>query len=158
MANTAIICINECGGYCEVGRARSKAQWVAIILTYEKCTWEYGSCSIRCLAGACQILRQSAHKAIDYHKIGAIVPPMLPKGHGRVGVGSMYGTDMMHHVLIYELYVKNPLLPLHGYIEDMYRKYGLLLHISLIEHWFMKIGPFKRTMRLTTRYPSGRDT
>jgi len=87
------------------------------------------------------------------------VPHMLPKGHGRVGVGSMYGMDMMHHTLIYELYIKNPLLPLHGYIEEMYHKYGLLLHISsLTERWFMTIGPFIGTMRLTSRYPSGRDT
>ena len=59
---------------------------------------------------------------------------MLPKGHGRVGVGSIYGMDMMHHALIYEIYVKNPLLPLHIYIEEMYCKYGLWLHISSIEH------------------------
>ena len=158
MANTAIIRINEYGGYYEVGRACSKAQWVAIIVKYDKCVLQYGSCSIRRLAAACQISRQSAHKAIDCYKIGVIVPPMLPQGHGRVGVGSMYGMDMMHHAFIYELYVENPLLRLHGYTEEMYCKYGLLLHISLLQRWFMTIGPFKGTMRLTLRYPSGRDT
>ena len=87
MVNTVVIRINEYGGYYEVRRARSKAQWVVIIVTYEKRIWEYGSCSIRRLAGACQISRQSVDKAIDYYKIGVIVPPMLPKGHGKVGVG-----------------------------------------------------------------------
>ena len=47
------------------------------------------------------------------------MPPMLPKWHGRIGAGSMSGMDMMHHTFFYELYVNNPLLPLHGYIEEV---------------------------------------
>ena len=139
-------------------RAWTKAQWVSIIIWYEKIVQEHGSCTIRRLAQSCGISRQSSHKAIDYYRIGVIVPPIRPQGHRRTGVGSLYGLKMVHHIYIYELYVKNAVLPLHGYIEEFHNKFGISLHYSLIERWFMNIGSFKGVMQLTSRFPSGRET
>ena len=158
MSNNPIICVNEYGGVYENGSAFSKAKWVFIIIMYERIVREDGSCTVRRLARSCGISRQSSHKAIDYYKIGIIVPPIRQQGHGRTGVGSLYGLKMVHHAYIYELYVKNAVLPLHGYIEEIHNKFGILLHYSLIERWFMTIGPFKGVMRLTSRFPSGRET
>ena len=80
MANNPIINVNEYGGVYEHGRAWTKAHWVSIIIRYEKIVREHGSCTIRHLAQSCGISRQSSHKAIDYYKIGVIVPPILPQG------------------------------------------------------------------------------
>lgn len=88
-------------------------------------------------------------------KIGVIVPPMMPQGHGRVGMSSGYGMKMIHHAFISELCAKHLIIPLHGYIVHF--KYGILLHISLTERWFMPIGPFKGTMQLSSRFPSSHD-
>jgi len=158
MARNAIIGMNEYGGLYELGRARTKAQWVCIIISYEKIICEDGSCSVRRLAKFSKISRQSASKAIDYYEIGVIVPPTLPQGHGRSGVGSMIGLKMRHHAYIYDLYVKNPSCPLHGYVEEIYRRFNILVTNDIIQRWFYTIGPFKGTMRLTSRFPDGRES
>ena len=105
MTNHAIIGINEYGGLYEIGRARSQAQWISIVISYKKIMSEDGKCSVRRLAKYCTISRQSARKAIDYYEIGVLIPHILPQGHVRSGVGCMYGLTMRHYAYIYEIYI-----------------------------------------------------
>ena len=105
---------NAYGGYYEHGRAFSKAKWVSIIATYEREIERMGSCSDRRLAELSFISKKSAEKAKLYHGIG-IIPPSPPKGHGYSGTGSLSDFEMKHHAYIFELYLRNPSLPLNGY-------------------------------------------
>ena len=68
------------------------------------------------------------------------------------------GWEMKHHVFLYDLYRDNPSMPVDGYVEEFLHWYGICLSKSTVERWFQTIGPFKGTMRVTSRYPSGRDS
>ena len=133
MNNTAVVGVNKYGGLYEVRRARTKSQWINIIIMYERIVFEDGSCIARRFAKICKISRQSTRKALLYYDIGVIVPPIMPQEDGQTGVGSLCRLKMSHHAFIYELYVNNPVLPLHGYIEEILAKCNIFLHINLIE-------------------------
>ena len=79
---------------------------------------------------------------------------LVQQGHGLVGPGSRCGlTSMEHHAYIYNLYVRNPRLPCDGYIYYVFRDFGILLSRSTVSRWFKTIGPFKGTMRSTSKFP-----
>ena len=158
MSDSYHIRVNAAGGIYETGRAFSKMKWYEIVLKYERILKKKGRCTVRMLAAGAKISLKSANKAMIYHDIGMVIPPLLQQGHCRRGVGSMCGMHMMHHMYIYKLYLDNPALPVHGYMEEMYKKFGLILREDIIHRWFMTIGPFKGTMRLTSKFPSGRDS
>ena len=158
MNDSPSLLVNCNGGVYEDGRAFTKTKWIEIIMVYEKIMRTKGRCTVRMLARGARISKYSASKAMIYYDIGVIVPPLMPQGHLRRGVGSLTGMDMRHHVFIYQLYLYNPAMPIHGYIEELYRKFGLMVTSGVIQRWFMSIGPFKGTMRLTSKFPSGRDS
>ena len=83
---------------------------------------------------------------------------MKPKGHGRRGIGSLSGWEMKHVVLIYNLYCHNLYFPVDGYIQGLFEVFGITTSKSTTECWFLTIGPFKGSMRVTSPYPSGRDS
>ena len=70
----------------------------------------------------------------------------------------MKGLNMAHHSFIYQLYLFNPSFPLVGYVEEIQKTFGLEVSTSLIQQWFNTIGPFKGTMRATSRYPTARNS
>ena len=125
---------------------------------YEKELEVHGKCSICRLAVCTMILNHSACKAIDYHDSGIVLPPSKLCGHGRRGFVSLLGWRMEHHAFIYYLYRDNPSFPMDGYVEEIYKRYGLFVAKSTIERWFLTIGPFRGTMRVTSRFPSARDS
>ena len=150
--------VNARGGIFDNGRSFTKAKWYEVVLVYEKILSVKGKCTGRMLAAGAKISLASANKAMIYYDIGMIIPPISKRGHCRLGVGSLSGLRMKHHMFIYRLYLANPALPQHGYIEEIFDKFGLIVGKTIIQRWFMTIGPFKGTMRLTSKFPSGRDS
>ena len=45
MNNIAVVGVDEYGGLYEVGRARTKSQWINIIIMYKRVVIEDGCCS-----------------------------------------------------------------------------------------------------------------
>ena len=150
--------MNKCGGFYETGRSFTRARWISITEMYERQLQAHGSCSIRELAMIAGISRHSASKAIDFYGCGIVAPREEKQGHGLSGVGVMSGMDMRHHSFIYEQYLRNPSLPLDGYLEELERAFGLIISKNTIQRWFMTIGPFKGTMRVTSTFPNSRDS
>ena len=149
---------NAYGGFYEIGKRFTCAVWTSIANDYEKELQAHGSCTVRQLAARSRVSVNSARKAMDYYEIGVIVPPCGIQGHGLSGVGSISGMRGEHHAFIYQLYSDNPSLPLEGYAEELERKFGLVVHQTTIQRWFMTIGPFKGTMRVTSVFPDGRNS
>lgn len=158
MNESSHIRVNTAGGIYDNGRSFTKAKWYEIVLVYEKILSVKGRCTVRMLATGAKISLASANKAMIYYDIGMIIPPISKQGHCKHGVGSLSGMKMQHHMYIYRLYLDNPALPLHGYIQEIFNKFGLIISADMIHRWFMTIGPFKGTMRLTSKFPSGRDS
>ena len=149
---------NRNGGFYEHRKPFEKAKWASILSMYEKELEAHGRCTIRRLADRASISNNSARKLIDYHDSGIVVPHMKTRGHSLRGVGALLGWEMKHHVFLYDLYRDNPSIPVDGYVEEFLHWYGICLSKSTVERWFQTIGPFKGTMRVTSRYPSGRDS
>ena len=57
-----------------------------------------------------------------------------------------------------DLYCDNLSLPVDGYAEEFYQRFGKVILKTTVERWFFTIGTFKGTMRVTSRYPSGRES
>ena len=66
--------------------------------------------------------------------------------------------EMCHHAYIFELYLLNPYWPIYGYCKGLERTYGLHVSNTLIQDWFVTLGPFKGTIHITSRYPLGRNS
>jgi len=148
---------NDNGGVYAVGVALTEEKWVEIQSTYQQIVDNEGSCSVRRLANECKISKGSSNKAITFYNDG-MVPFESKRGHGRHGIGSMYGLKMKHHQYIYQLYLENPSRPRLGYIKKIKRKFNIVLSESFITRWFHTIGPFKGTMRLTSVFPPNKDS
>jgi hypothetical protein len=148
---------NDNGGVYAAGVAFTEEKWVEIQSTYLQIMDSEGSCSERRLATECRISRCSANKAITSYN-GGIVPVESERGHGRHGIGSMYGLKMKHHQYIYQLYQKKPSRPRLGYIRKFQKKFNIVLNETFITRWFHTIGPFKGTMRLTSVFPPNKDS
>ena len=118
---------------------------------------EHGFCRVDNLAKACKISNSSASKAILWAQVG-LIPPSINRGHHRKGVGSIVGFTIEHHIYIYKLYLWNPSRPLLGYIERFHNKYNINLSESFVSGWFKHRGPFKGTMRLTSKFPPAKDS
>ncbi len=73
----------------------------------------------------------SANKAILSVEMGCL-PVIKPQGHGKCGVGSLYGFMMEHHSFIYKLYLKNPLRQAYSYIKEFKNAYGVELSENFI--------------------------
>ena len=95
---------------------------------------------------------------MGFYECGIVAPLLEKQGHGLSGIGVLSGMDMRHHSFIYERYLRNPSLPLVGYLEELERAFGLIVAKSTIQRWFMTIGPFKGTMRVTSTFPNSRDS
>ena len=158
MSHNNTILVNKYGGLYELGMSLQPAQWANIAKIYDNELKTHGECSVRRLAHKACVSTFTALKAINTYELGLIIPPVQSRGHGRKGVGTIVGLKICHHVYIYKLYLENPSLPLVGYIEKNYDKFGLVLTRSFIESWFLNIGPFKGTMRVTSTFPSGRNS
>ena len=65
---------------------------------------------------------------------------------------------MKHHRFIYDTYCDNPSLPVDGYVEELFVRFGLATSPTTIQRWFKTVGPFSGNMRATSRYPSARDS
>ena len=95
---------------------------------------------------------------MNYYEVGVSVPPCGIQGHGLSGVGSISRMGGEDPAFIYQLYLDNPSLPLEGYAEELERTFGLVIHHTKVQRWFMTIGPFKGTMRVTSVFPDGRNS
>lgn len=125
---------------------------------YEKELEAHGRCTIRRLAERASILNNLARKMIDYHESGIVVPYIKPRGHSLRRVGSLLRWEMKHHAFLYDLYCDNKSMPVDGYVEEVLHRYGIYLSKSPVERWFQTIGPFKDTMRVTSRYSLARNS
>jgi hypothetical protein len=105
------------------------------------------------ISNECCISHDSASKSVLYTEIG-MLPPSFNQGNGRVDVGSMCGFTMEHRLYIYHLYRRNPSRQLLGYydVKKMKTKFGITISERLISRWLKTIGPFKGTLRLTSRF------
>ena len=74
---TCIVDKNTQGGYYERGRKFGQAKWTTILQTYRTEVDSAGKCTIKHLASLAKIGRNSAIKAIKYHKLGFV--PSLNK-------------------------------------------------------------------------------
>ena len=103
-------------------------------------------------------MTHSARKVIRFYESGIGIPCRKCRGHGYSGVGSILGWEMHHHAFLYDLYCDNPSLPIDGYVDKFLFRYGMTISNSTVERWFQAKGSFKGTMRVTSRYPSGRNS
>ena len=158
MKTAPVILKNKNGGYYTPGKAFGRDKWYELADLYDKLLESYGECSAKRLAQLGNVSKNSAEKAMFYYDIGIVVPPYVRQGNGRHGVGSIAGMSMHHHQFVYQLYTENPSLPLDGYVQQLFDKFGLVVGTTTIQRWFMQIGPFKGTMRVTSRFPSGRNS
>ena len=60
--------------------------------------------------------------------------------------------NINHHCFIYELYKNNPSMPLSGYCEEFFIRFGIKLSDVFIKRWFDTIGPFKGSLRVTSSH------
>ena len=134
---------NEYNGHYSLGKSFSSEKWYHIVDTYMAIISKHGKCSARTLAKSAKISRPSAQKAVTYYLLTSTIPPTRKKGHGRTGVGSLIGLFPSHHDLIYRLYKANPARPLMGYVEEVEKECGILLHKDVIERWFLSVGPHR---------------
>ena len=136
----------------EPGRPFGRLKWFEVLEHYYEMLQTRDEVSIRELALSAKISFSSARKAKEMARVGYIM--LIEQGHGRVGPGSRSGlSTMAHHAHMYNLYCRNPKLPADGYIFFMFRKFGCVLSRPTITRWFKTIGPFKGTMRLTSKFP-----
>ena len=70
----------------------------------------------------------------------------------------MSGMTMEHHQYVYQLYLDNPCRLLDGYVQELLNEFGLIVSNDIMQRWFMEIGPFKGTMWVASRFPSGRNS
>ena len=153
-----IVIPNKYGANYTYGKPFPPERWVKIIQLYKATIHNDGRCSARSLAKKAKISRQSAKKAIDAYVTNGSIPKPKMCGHGRHGPGSIIGFSLCHHDYIYQLYLDNPSRPLQGYVEEFKKNYGSLLSKDLFQRWFKNAGPYKGSMRATSRFPSGRNS
>ena len=159
MNGQPIVRFNQYGGLYDHGRPFPRSKWVLLSLFYESEVYEYGCCSARRLATIIGVSVKSALKAIDFFEFGMENSPSgVSHGHGYSGPGSILGLQMEHHAFIYQLYVRNPSKPTAGYVQDLFDRFGVTVSNTTIHRWFMTIGPFKGTMRVTSRFPGSRNS
>ena len=63
---------------------------------------------------------------------------------------------MEHHLYIYELYKSNPIIPLYGYCEELFNRFGIQVSEAFVKRWFDTIGPHKGSLRVTSHHNIGR--
>ena len=149
--------LNGLGGVYSAGKAFPEAKWAEILIRYTNIILDEDQCSARRLSKECCVSRGSASKAILYAEIG-MLPPSLKQGNGRVGVGSMCGFTMEHHLYIYHLYQRNPSRQLLGYVKKIKKKFEITISEGFMSRWLKTIGPFKGTLRLTSKFPPAKDS
>ena len=59
---------------------------------------------------------------------------------------------------MYYWYTKRPSRPIDGYVLKLQKHFGITVSNSLVSRWFHSIGPFKGTMRLTSKFPPAKNT
>ena len=57
-----------------------------------------------------------------------------------------------HHTYMYELYKNNPSMPLSGYCEEFFLRFGIQVSDVFIKRWFDTIGQFKGSLRVTSSH------
>ena len=150
--------VNKYSGFYPRGKPFPPDKWLSIMSTYLDEIDTFGYCSIPQLCVAASISETSARKAIRYVKDGVLIPPVKPKGHGKVGVGGLKGLDLMHSEYLYYLWQQNPSLPLYGYCEEFYLKFGITVSEQLILRWFKTAGKYKGSLRKADSRPDKVDT
>lgn len=158
MSDDKAVLHNGNGGLYEHGVAFSATKWYGIHQVYELELQRSGSCSVRRLASAAGISRSSAKKAIELYSDGGVNPVRSGRGHGRRGVGTMKMLSQQHFAFMYGLYLQNPSRPLDGYVDELRRRYGLIVNCELVSQWFKKAGRFEGSLRETSTYYSGRNS
>ena len=144
---------NSNTGLHRKGKAFTLDRWLEIMEVYES-ELHQGSdnnCTPKNLAKLCKISLPSAKKAINFYTKGDIT--IKKRGHGRKGIGSIKELTMQHHLFIYDMYRKNRRLPSEAYIFEFQAAFHIKLSSSFITRWFHTIGPFKGTMRVTSKFP-----
>ena len=158
MGDIPIVLQNTYGGFYEPGRSFPRSIWMSLVSLYESEIESHGSCTERQLASRGRVSKRSARKAIDYFEGGLVCATPPHRGHGFVGVGSISGMSMKHHAYMYDLYVANPSRSLDVYVDKLHKAFGVAITCSTMQRWFMTIGPFKGTMRVTSTFPDSRDS
>ena len=147
MPHTNIVLHNEYGGMYNVGRPLGKAKWILIASIYDRELQSHGRCTVRKLAVLASVSKNTAWQAMQL-----IIPTEQQRDHGHRGPGSILRLTMVYHSFIFAFYLDNPSMPLYGYVEELEIKFSLVVSIGTMHNWFMSIGPFKCTLRITSRF------
>ena len=129
--------VNQHEGFYERGKSFANSKWVSIVTLYLDELRNTGDCTVRALAKKASVSISTADKAIRLANQGLLVPPVVPKGHGRKGAGSLIGLNKEHFQYLYALYQNNPALPLYGYCEELERKFGITVSEQVILRWYL---------------------
>ena len=108
----------------------------------------HGRCSVRKLAELASVSKNTAWKATNL-----VIPTKQSRGHGYKGAGSLTRMTMKHNYFIFTLYLDNSSIPLDGYVEELQIEFAPVVNKFTIQRWFMTIGLFKGTMRITSSFP-----
>ena len=152
MSRVKTVCMNSNGGYYEHGTAFTQSKWLSILEVYYRVLETSGNCNVRTLAKEAAISNDSAHRIIKLQREGMHSMPVSKRGHGRTGIGSMKQLSIDHHCFIYELYKNNPSMPLSGYCEEFFLRFGVKLSDAFIKRWFDTIRPYKGSLRVTSSH------
>ena len=152
-----MLCNQEGGTYTQ-SNSFTIDKWFQIARHYTTILHNEGGCTVRKLASVAEISTTSAQKAIQAYHYGFGVPLPKKRGHGKKGNGSLTGMTIDHQMHLYELYISNPSRPLDGYSEELFKMYGKWFSKDVVRRWFMTAGPYKGSLRATSRFPSSKDS
>ena len=152
MSNVNTVYMNSNGGYYEHGSSFTQSKWRSVLQVYYAILEKNGKCTVRTLAKEAGVSNDSAHRIIKLQKSGMHSMPVSKRGHGKRGIGTMKQLNIEHHTYIYELYKTNPSMPLSGYCEEFYNRFGIQVSDVFIKRWFDTIGRLKGSLRVTSSH------
>ena len=146
----SVVVLDKRGNFYVRGKPHSKARMMELAAAYESYITNNQNSNINQFKNAENITYHTAKKAAQFYETGEL---LHGKPGGTSGIGSRSKFKLRHHMYIYNLYLKQPDRPADSYIDKLIRRYNIRVSRSFISRWFRNIGPFKGTMRRTSKFP-----
>ena len=150
MSNVNTVYMNNNGGYYENGSSISQSKWRSVLEVYYSILEKIRKMHCADPSKEAGVSNDSAHRIIKLQKSGMHSMPVSKRGHEKRGIGTMKQFNMDHHTYIYELYKNNPSMPLSGYCEEFFLRFGIQVSDVFIKRWFDMIGQFTGSLRVTS--------
>ena len=120
------------GSFCDNVGSFSVTKLASIARLHELEIDLHGKCSIYRLSESASIGYISTRKVVNYYDSGVVIPPRKPRGPGLRGLSSLLSWNMIHHMFLYDLYRQHSSFPIDGYVEEFFRRFGMIVSKSMI--------------------------